>query len=89
MYAIIYNVVSNPRERMVVSAALLIRERGANATAISDVLAHSGAPRGSAYHYFPGGRMQLLEEAVDFAGAYIGNKISAARGCRRTVGRPD
>lgn len=78
MYAIIYNVVSNPRERMVVSAALLIRERGANATAISDVLAHSGAPRGSAYHYFPGGRMQLLEEAVDFAGAYIGNKISAA-----------
>ena len=33
-----------PRERMVVSAALLIRERGAHATAISDVLEHSGAP---------------------------------------------
>ncbi len=80
MYAIIYNVVSNPRERMVVSAALLIRERGANATAISDVLEHSGAPRGSAYHYFPGGRMQLLEEATDYAGAYIADKISAARG---------
>ena len=80
MYAIIYNVVSNPRERMVVSAALLIRERGAHATAISDVLKHSGAPRGSAYHYFPGGRMQLLEEATDYAGAYIADKISAARG---------
>ena len=63
---------------MVVSAALLIRERGAHATAISDVLEHSGAPRGSAYHYFPGGRMQLLEEAVDYAGAYIAAKISAA-----------
>ena len=58
----------SPRERMVVSAALLIRERGAHATAISDVLEHSGAPRGSAYHYFPGGRMQLLEEAIDYAG---------------------
>ncbi|MGN6335861.1 TetR family transcriptional regulator, partial [Mycobacterium sp.] len=46
----------SPRERMVVSAALLIRERGARATAISDVIEHSGAPRGSAYHYFPGGR---------------------------------
>ena len=78
MYAIIYNVVSNPRERMVVSAALLIRERGAQATAISDVLEHSGAPRGSAYHYFPGGRTQLLCEAVDYAGDYIAAKISAA-----------
>ena len=78
MYAIIYNVFSNPRDRMVVSAALLIRERGAQATAISDVLKHSGAPRGSAYHYFPGGRMQLLEEATDYAGAYIAGKISAA-----------
>ncbi len=78
MYAIIYNVVSNPRERMVVSAALLIRERGAQATTISDVLKHSRAPRGSAYHYFPGGRMQLLEEATDYAGAYIADKISAA-----------
>ena len=71
MYAIIYNVVSTPRERMVVSAALLIRERGAHATAISDVLEHSGAPRGSAYHYFPGGRTQLLCEAIDYAGEYI------------------
>lgn len=78
MYAIIYNVVSNPRERMVISAALLIRERGAQATAISDVLKHSQAPRGSAYHYFPGGRMQVLEEATDYAGAYIADKISAA-----------
>jgi AcrR family transcriptional regulator len=63
---------------MVVSAALLIRERGAAATAISDVLKHSGAPRGSAYHYFPGGRMQLLEEATAYAGTYIGDKIAAA-----------
>jgi AcrR family transcriptional regulator len=78
MYVIIYSVVGNPRERMVVSAALLIRERGARATAISDVLKHSGAPRGSAYHYFPGGRTQLLEEATDYAGAYIAEKISSA-----------
>jgi AcrR family transcriptional regulator len=66
---------------MVVSAALLIRERGAHATAISDVLEHSGAPRGSAYHYFPGGRMQLLGEAVEYAGEYVAARITeAARG---------
>lgn len=67
-----------PRERMVVSAALLIRERGARATAIADVLAHSGAPRGSAYHHFPGGRTELLCEAVDFAGAYVAGIIADA-----------
>lgn len=68
----------SPRERMVVSAALLIRERGAHATAISDVLEHSGAPRGSAYHYFPGGRTQLLCEAVDYAGEHVAGFIAAA-----------
>jgi AcrR family transcriptional regulator len=68
----------SPRERMVVSAALLIRERGAHATAISDVLEHSGAPRGSAYHYFPGGRTQLLCEAVDYAGEHVAGVITEA-----------
>jgi AcrR family transcriptional regulator len=64
---------------MVVSAALLIRERGAHATAISDVLDHSGAPRGSAYHYFPGGRTQLLCEAVDYAGDHVTAIINRAQ----------
>jgi AcrR family transcriptional regulator len=63
---------------MVVSAALLIRERGAHATAISDVLQHSRAPRGSAYHYVPGGRTQLLCEAVDYAGDHVGAIIAEA-----------
>ena len=68
----------SPRERMVVSAALLIRERGAHPTAIADVLEHSGAPRGSAYHYFPGGRTQLLCEAIDYAAEYVAAKIAKA-----------
>src|ERR1044072_7533259 len=68
----------SPRERMVISPALLIRERGAQPTAIADVLEHSGAPRGSAYHYFPGGRTQLLCEAIDYAGEYVAAKIDKA-----------
>ncbi|KUH93346.1 TetR/AcrR family transcriptional regulator [Mycobacterium sp. IS-3022] len=70
--------MASHRERMVASAALLIRERGAHPTAIADVLAHSGAPRGSAYHYFPGGRTQLLCEAVDLAGTYVASQIEEA-----------
>lgn len=68
--------MASPRERMVISAALLIRERGAHATAVSDVLRHSRAPKGSAYHYFPGGRAQLLAEAVDYAGDYAAAMIA-------------
>src|SRR5438445_120805 len=85
MYSIIHTCnrrirMPSPRERMVVSAALLIRERGAHATAISDVLEHSGAPRGSAYHYFPGGRTQLVCEAVDYAGDHVAGIIAEAQG---------
>jgi len=53
---------------MIESAALLISERGVDATSFSDVVAHSGAPRGSIYHHFPGGKVELIEEATRFAG---------------------
>jgi AcrR family transcriptional regulator len=66
------------RERMITSAALLVRERGARATSIDDVLAHSGAPRGSVYHHFPGGRDQLLQEATEYAGRAAGAVLEAA-----------
>jgi AcrR family transcriptional regulator len=71
-------IMASPREQMIISTALLIRERGAHSTAISDVLEHSGAPRGSAYHHFPGGRTQLLCEAVDYAAEYTAARISSA-----------
>lgn len=64
-----------PRERMIRSAALLVREQGARATSIDDVLAHSGAPRGSVYHHFPGGREELLREATAFAGAMVARRM--------------
>jgi AcrR family transcriptional regulator len=63
------------RDRMVLSAALLLREFGASATSIDRVLGHSGAPRGSVYYHFPGGRAQLIDEAVAFAGDFIGGLI--------------
>jgi AcrR family transcriptional regulator len=49
---------------MVRSAASLIRSRGVSATSFSDVLAESGAPRGSIYHHFPDGKRQLAEDAI-------------------------
>jgi AcrR family transcriptional regulator len=64
-----------PRKRMIMSTALLVRERGARATSIDAVLEHSGAPRGSVYHHFPGGRRQLLREATEFSGEYVERRL--------------
>ncbi|MEV7684298.1 TetR/AcrR family transcriptional regulator [Streptomyces bungoensis] len=65
-----------PRERMVFSAAQLIRREGVAATGMRDVAAHAGAPRGSLQHYFPGGKEQLVIEAVGWAGRYAGKRVA-------------
>jgi AcrR family transcriptional regulator len=65
-----------PRERMVFSAAQLIRRDGVSATGMRDVAAHAQAPRGSLQHYFPGGKEQLVNEAVAWAGRYAGNRVA-------------
>ncbi|MFE9626028.1 TetR/AcrR family transcriptional regulator [Streptomyces sp. NPDC006527] len=65
-----------PRERMVFSAAQLIRRDGVVSTGMREVAAHAGAPRGSLQHYFPGGKEQLVNEAVGWAGRYAGNRVA-------------
>lgn len=54
----------DPRERMVMSAIALLGQRGYQGTSFSEVLAHSGAPRGSVYHHFPGGKDELITAAI-------------------------
>lgn len=66
------------RQRMVDSAIVLLREKGAAGTTIDAVLAHSGAPRGSVYHHFPGGRRELLGAAATEAGEVISELIRQA-----------
>jgi TetR/AcrR family transcriptional repressor of lmrAB and yxaGH operons len=61
-------MVRGVRERMVASAVDLLARRGLQATSFSEVLEHSGAPRGSVYHHFPGGKDQMIGSALDAAG---------------------
>lgn len=65
-----------PRERMVFSAAQLMRRGGVGATGMREVAAHADAPRGSLQHYFPGGKEQLVNEAVGWAGRYAANRVA-------------
>lgn len=65
-----------PRERMVFSAAQLIRRDGVMATGMREVAVHAQAPRGSLQHYFPGGKEQLVNEAVAWAGRYAARRVT-------------
>jgi TetR/AcrR family transcriptional regulator, lmrAB and yxaGH operons repressor len=65
------------KRRMLRAAAELFRRQGYDGTGLSEVLDESGAPRGSLYFHFPGGKDQLAAEAVTATGARIGKGIEA------------
>jgi AcrR family transcriptional regulator len=71
-------ITSDSRNRMIQSAALLFREQGYSGTGFRDVIERSGAPRGSIYHHFPGGKEQLAADTVTWAGAVIERRIERA-----------
>ncbi len=56
---------------MIAGAARLLSRRGLQATSFSEVLAATGAPRGSLYHHFPGGKDELVAEATRRVGAQL------------------
>ena len=56
-----------PRQRMVVAALDLLRESGLSGAGINSVIAASGAPKGSLYHYFPRGKAELVTTALRYA----------------------
>ncbi|MFD3746371.1 TetR/AcrR family transcriptional regulator [Nocardia sp. NPDC058633] len=66
------------RQKMLGSAIELLRERGAAGVTIDAVLARSGAPRGSVYHHFPGGRAEIMTESLTLAGDAISDLIEEA-----------
>jgi TetR/AcrR family transcriptional repressor of lmrAB and yxaGH operons len=72
------NERGSTRHNMLLSAAEVLRERGAAGVTIDEVLTRSGAPRGSVYYHFPDGRNQLLTEALQFAGDKITSLIDGA-----------
>jgi AcrR family transcriptional regulator len=64
-----------PRQRMVRSAAQLIRRQGVSGTGMREIVADAGAPRGSLQHYFPGGKEELIIEAVRWMGGIAAKRV--------------
>jgi AcrR family transcriptional regulator len=63
------------RESILTAAAELMRHRGYAAVGMKDVAVASGAPIGSLYHHFPGGKLQIASEALVNAGIAYGMLI--------------
>ncbi|MFI0352919.1 TetR/AcrR family transcriptional regulator [Actinomadura sp. 9N407] len=59
------------RARLIDAARSLVETRGYFGTGLNEVIQAGKAPRGSLYHHFPGGKDQLIAEALAVSGEEI------------------
>ncbi|WP_028933117.1 TetR/AcrR family transcriptional regulator [Pseudonocardia spinosispora] len=77
------------RDRFIDNAIELVEAGGYFGTGLNQVIAASGVPRGSLYFHFPGGKDQLISEAVTRAGqdvALLINEVEGANTAELVVG---
>lgn len=66
---------NDTRDRIIETTARLLRRQGYHATGLLQIVQESVAPRGSLYHYFPGGKEDLAVEALKRGGAEVENEL--------------
>ena len=69
---------SDSKGKTLAAAARLFRQQGYHGTALHDVLAAGGSPRGSLYFHFPGGKEENGEAALTLAGEAVRQAIARA-----------
>jgi TetR/AcrR family transcriptional regulator, lmrAB and yxaGH operons repressor len=74
------------RRKLVEATATLLRRHGYAATGLSAIVDESGAPRGSLYFYFPGGKDELAIAALEASGDEWRARISASVDGARDLG---
>ncbi|WP_020641618.1 TetR/AcrR family transcriptional regulator [Amycolatopsis balhimycina] len=85
---------TDTRQRMLDTAADLFQTQGYHATGLTQLTTAGGAPKGSLYFHFPGGKEQLAAEAVRLSSERTGTMLEAilrdapdaATGIDRAVG---
>jgi TetR/AcrR family transcriptional repressor of lmrAB and yxaGH operons len=64
-------MAADTRRKLLVTTSKLLQRQGYHGTGLNQVVAESGAPKGSLYFHFPKGKEQLAAEAVGVAADYI------------------
>ncbi len=67
--------MSTKRDDIIDTTTDLLERQGYFATGLNQIVAESGAPKGSLYYYFPGGKDEITEEAIRKAGADVAERI--------------
>jgi TetR/AcrR family transcriptional regulator, lmrAB and yxaGH operons repressor len=65
------------RTRLLSTAGELFRSQGFHATGLDQILRRSCTPKGSLYHYFPGGKDELAIETVRYMAGVMKEAMSA------------
>jgi TetR/AcrR family transcriptional regulator, lmrAB and yxaGH operons repressor len=78
-------MATDTRTRMISTTARLIQARGLHGVSLSDILEESSAPRGSLYFHFPGGKTDLVLEAIQ-AGVEEASRV--LRDCLESADNP-
>jgi TetR/AcrR family transcriptional repressor of lmrAB and yxaGH operons len=69
---------SDSKGKTLAAAARLFRRQGYHGTALHDILAAGGSPRGSLYFHFPKGKEEIGEAALTLAGEAVRQAIAQA-----------
>ena len=72
------------RATMIEGAIQLLATGGVHGASLLKVLEHTGAPRGSVYHHFPGGKEDLILAALDLTGQRHDHFVDRFRGTSAT-----
>ena len=83
-------MASDTKDRMIEATARLIQSRGLHGVTMNDILGESGAPRGSLYFHFPGGKESVvlaamqagIREATEILKTSLGEAEGPAAGIR-------
>lgn len=68
------------RQRLLEAGIERMRSSGLSGAGINEVVKASGAPKGSVYHFFPGGKEQLVSEALEHYAETVRVFIAEAMG---------
>jgi TetR/AcrR family transcriptional repressor of lmrAB and yxaGH operons len=69
---------TDSKGKTLAAAAKLFRQQGYHGTALHDILAAAGSPRGSLYFHFPKGKEEIGEVALTIAGEAVRQAIAHA-----------
>jgi len=73
------------REKLIEKASRIMELKGYFGTGINEILKETNIPKGSLYHHFPGGKNELLKEAVIYSGKKQMRSYADAMKNKKTV----